>query len=341
MIQHILLCTVISLTPAERDSILAETQGNEALWLEVLESSEGEILETVEYLLKTIPRLDRLEMTERALMDHVLGALDTRDVFYEDLPDSLFFQCLVQYRIDEEPVTPYRAILSSHWARNLAAETYTVEGTAEEIAMWIDYHMDIHERDYLGGINDPVTVLQSGGGTPRELRVLFCSSLKSLGIAARPVQGWFAGRDGGSRRWLEVWDGTGWIPVTTESDSIPDGWEGLALALVPTDEAFVTDAYVPTALVTTQPVSDALEDQWTAVLSIPVEGMLLSLDWIWLDTMEPDTVEVGAGPYTLMVSFRRESGAMDMWLHEFIALPGDTMGIDLNGAIYALTPLPI
>jgi hypothetical protein len=41
-----------------------------------------------------------------------------------------------------------------------------------------------------------------------------------------------------------------------------------------------------------------------------------------------------------MVSYRRESGALDMWLHEFTALPGDTLLFDLNEAVYALTPLP-
>ncbi len=336
----LLICTALSLTPAERDSILAETQGNEEFWLEILGSTEGEVLEEIEYLLETIPRLDRLEMTEVALMDHVLAAIDTRDRFYDSLPDSLFRQCLVQYRIDEEPVTPYRSSLSGFWAARLILEGAAIYPTAEEIASWIDSNMEVHEYDYLGGVGDPVSVLNARGGTERELRVLLCASLKSLGIASRPVQGWFSGREGGSRRWIEIWDGSEWIPLTSASDSIPEGWEGLALALVPTEETFVTASYVPTALLTTRPVSDALEDEWTATLSIPIEGRFLPLDWIWFETTEPDTVEVGHGPYVLMVSFRRPSGAVDIWLEDFSAIPGDTVLLELSRALYSIVPLP-
>jgi hypothetical protein len=336
----VLACAMVSLTPAERDSILAETQGNEEFWQEMLAGSEGEVLEAVEYLLGSIPRLDRLEMTETALMDHVLGALDTRDVFYDDLPDTLFLQCLVQYRIDEEPVTPYRSRLSSFWASHLAPTDESVYGTAEGIAAWIDGNMTVGRYDYLGGVEDPVTVLESGGGTPRELRVLLCSSLKSIGIASRAVEGWFSGPDGGSRSWIEVWDGAEWLPLATRADSVPAGWEGLALAIVPTQEAIVTSDYVPTATLVTTPIYDALDDDWTAVLNIPAGGRFVPLDWAWLETTEPDTVELGPGPYTLMVSFRKPSGAVDMWLHDFEAVAGDTMLIELVGAEYALTPLP-
>jgi hypothetical protein len=336
----LIYCAVLSLTPTERDSILAETQGNEQFWLEILGSTDGEILKEIEYLLETIPRLDRLEMTEAALMDHVLGAIDSRDIFYENLSDSLFRQCLVQYRIDEEPVTPYRSSLCSFWATRLAPEGAAVYATAEEITSWIDSNMEVHDYDYLGGIGDPVSVLHAGGGTLRELRILLCASLKSLGIASRPVQGWFSGREGGSRRWIEIWDGSEWIPLASASDSIPEDWEGLALALVPTDEIFVTASYVPTVLLTTQPIPDAQGEEWTATLSIPIEGMLMPLDWIWFDTTEPDTIRVGPGPYILMVSFRRPSGAVDLWLDEFTVLPGDTLLLELSRALYSIVPLP-
>ncbi len=340
MLALILTCAAVTLTPAERDSILAETQGNEDFWLEILSSNSGEVLEEIEFLLATIPRLDRLEMTEQALMDHVLGALDSRYLFYDSLPDSLFRQCLVQYRIDEEPVTPYRTVLHGFWSDRIEDREGDVYTTASEIVSEIDEHMERFERDYLGGIGDPVSTLLTNGGTQRELRVLLCASLKSMGIASRSVRGWFSGRDGGSRRWLEIWDGDEWIPLSSEYDSIPDNWEGLALALIPSEEIFVTDCYTGTATLISQPLSDIEEGDWAAALSIPVEGKLLPLDWISLDPFSPDTLEVGEGPYFLMVSFRKPSGAVDMWLHRFDAGSGDTLNLDFSQALYSIVPLP-
>lgn len=60
---------------------------------------------------RSIPRLDRLEMTAEALNGHISGALDRRDAFGEELSDSIFLTCVLEYRVDQKPVSTYRAFL--------------------------------------------------------------------------------------------------------------------------------------------------------------------------------------------------------------------------------------
>ncbi len=335
----LLTCILLLLTPEARDSLLAETPGNQAFWKNALKNTRGCQGEAVEYLFETIPRLDRLEMTEESLMDHVQGAMAVRSEFYDSLPDSMFFEYLVSYRIDEEPVAPYRAELREFWASRIETTGNPAE-TALEIASWISVNVEIFQYDYLGGIADPLSIIGSGGGTPGEHRVLLCASLKALGIAARPVIGWFSGEYGGSRRWIEVWNGNSWIPVVSPTDSIPGNWAGLALAIVPGLDTPVTAEYRPAGILVSSPLEYTDEEQFTAVLNIPVKGKYLPLDYLWLSTSLQDTVELGEGEYILMVSSRRNSGLVDMWLHNIDIRENDTTAVDLSDSRYALTPLP-
>ncbi|MDM7993142.1 MAG: transglutaminase-like domain-containing protein [Candidatus Fermentibacter sp.] len=303
----ILLAAVLSvLTPEARDSLLAETPGNAVFWSEALSSGRGEMLSCMEELFSTIPRLDRLEMNSEALMDHVIGALDSRDSWVDSMPDSLFMDFLLQYRFDDEPVTAYRTPLMTHWNARLADSDTTLAAVVERVR-WSIGTMRVRQPDIMGGVAGPRDVLASGGGTPVELRVLLGSSLRSLGIPVRAVLGWFQGTAGREGGWLEYWDGAGWIPVPLPSDSLPAGFDGLSLAVA--GDEYVTSELVPTGTISFSPV-EGPSDSLLLAVSIPCPGRYVPLDWVELDPSLPCSIEVGEGSYMVHLSRRLPTGGV-------------------------------
>ena len=327
----LLMAAILALSPAERDSLLERTPGKEAFWEEMLELEDEEIAHAAGLLFAEIPRLDRLEMTEEVLMDHILGARHSRDVFYAELPDSIYERYLLHYRLDEEPVSPYRTFLSSFWRRRLPSQI-GLDQTCDWISSWMSDNLDLTDASYFGGIASPEDVIRAGGGTVRELRVLLGASLKSLGIAARPVHGWFRGPQGGHYRWLELWDGRTWVPFTTAMDSLPDGFDGLAMAICFSDQSYLTDSYAPTGLLSIDPLPDSTQGEWTLGICVPRQGALEPLDWAVSDPLRQDSVRLGEGSYYVNLCLRRPEGAVVMWTGIVEISAGETTIVDLDDA---------
>ncbi len=322
----LLLVALTLLTPAERDSLLADTPGNSDFWGETMSSYRGEVLEAVEYLFGSIPRLDRLEMNSEALMDHVIGALESRADWYDSIPTDVFLPALVQYRIDEEPVTAYRTPLQTHWLQRLGEADTTCATVASRIA-WAVSSMRCRPYDILGGVSSPRDVLSSGGGTPVELRVLLGSSLRSMGIPVRSVMGWFQGEAGREGGWLEYWDGAGWTPVMLPSDSIPEGFAGLSLAVA--GDEYITAQRTATGSIALEPVS-AASDSILVAISIPCPGRYMALDWVELDPAAPCSLEVGQGSYCVHLSRRLPSGGVRFVTSTIDVGPGETVSVRLS-----------
>jgi hypothetical protein len=313
------------LSPATRDSLLAETHGNREVWEDAFLTFSGEELLCVEYLFKSIPRLDRLEMTGEALLDHVRGALSTRNRYYQEgtLPDSLFLSCILFFRVDQEPVTGYRHELGRYWNRELTPRTSDVLQTASRVAETVHTMLEPAEQGYLGGIEPPLVVLSSSAATPAESTVLFCASLKSLGIAARQITGWFHGEDGGRRRWVEVWVPEGrWEPLALPWEPVPDGFRGLALAVSETTGEAVTRHYAETGQIRIHSGDEPPEEEWMGTVSIPVRSGYIPLDWAWFTPGTEDSLELGPGSYLICTGRRNADGSVTMLTETVILEPG-------------------
>ena len=317
------------LAPATRDSLLAETHGNREVWEDAFLYLSGEELRCAEYLFMSIPRLDRLEMTREALLDQIRGALSTRNSYYPEgtLPDSLFLSCILFFRVDQEPVTGYRDALGRYWDRELTSGTSDVLMTASRVAETVHAMLEPAEQGYLGGIEPPLVVLSAAGATPAESTVLFCASLKSLGIAARQITGWFHGEDGGRRRWVEVWLPEGrWEPLALRWEPVPEGFSGLALAVSETSGEAVTRHYVETGLIRILPGDEPPEEEWMGTVSIPVRSGYIPLDWVWFAPGTADSLELGPGSYLICTGRRNADGSVTM-LTEMVTLePGGDRG---------------
>lgn len=318
------ILAALSLAPEKRDSLLADTQGNEAVWSRALSIQDPERLRCVEYLFTTIPRLDRLEMTWEALMDHVLGALDSRDNLCPDLPDSIFMPFLLDYRMSEEPVTAYRTPLSVYWTRELGT-TGGLPETAEALREAVS-EMSVNPREFLGGVAEPLDVLEARAGTPTELRVLFGSSLRALGIPVRPVLAWFQGEHGREAGWLEAWFEGSWHPMPLASDSIPSDFAGLSMAYV--GNRNTVEDYVPCGTVVFSPLDSAAGD-YGVWLSVEAPGRLIPLDWLEIEPADSCRVELGAGRYLLQITKRLENGTVRLWTRWLYLDPGSEATVDV------------
>lgn len=300
-----------ALSAAERDSLLDETQGNRGMWTAAFEALDGEELRCAEYIFGSIPRLDRLEMTADVLEDHIASALETRDSLGAWIPDSIFLTCVLEYRVDQEPVSAYRSLLRERWSGFLRGAAGDPHGTARMIVNEIEREVGIHEQGYLGGVEPPLVVLSAGTATPVECTVLLCSSLRSVGIASRQITGWFGGEDGGMRRWIEVYTPeSGWKPLILPWETAFDGFDGLALAVWETTGDFVTAGSVETGRAVIVPPDEPFPGEWAGTVSVPVRNGFIPLDWIWFDPMKPDTLELGAGDYLFCVSTRTPEGLL-------------------------------
>ncbi|MFO7627257.1 MAG: transglutaminase-like domain-containing protein [Candidatus Fermentibacteraceae bacterium] len=315
-----LLCLLGSigvLTPAERDSLLEETHGNRDVWCEAFETLSGDELWCAEYLFGSVPRLDRLEMTTEALNDHIRGALDRRDAFGEELSDSIFLKCVLEYRVDQEPVSAYRSALREYWKAVLPALLPDPHETALMMVNMLEERIEIEEQGYLGGVAPPLVVLAAGSATPVECTVVLCASLRSMGVASRQIVGWFGGEEGGTRRWVEVYSREGvWRPLTVPWEPVPIDFEGLALAVWETTGGFVTGSLTETGRIVVIPPEGLAAGEWTGTVSLPVNGGFIPLDWAWFDPTQPDTVELGAGDYLVCVSTRTPEGHLRIFARD-------------------------
>jgi hypothetical protein len=319
-----LILAILSLTPEERDVLLADTQGNQALWSEMLSTLEGDDLECLEYLFTTIPRLDRLEMTDGILMDHLMGALEYRNALYDSIPDEVFLPCLLGYRISEEPVTAYRTPLAVYWEARLDSTARDADSIALFVASELS-SMTVRKPDFMGGIAAPLDVAASGGGTPTELRVLLGSSLKSLGIPVRPVMGWFQGEHGREAGWLQYWSGRDWRSLPLASDSIPEDLAGLSMAIGGEEE--ITSLLVPTGVLRILPAVSDSSEVLTGVL-VEAPGWLISLDWLEMDPYAQTDLVLGEGCYLAQIAQRLPNGTVLLWTEEVAVTAGDTAVVD-------------
>lgn len=250
-------------------------------------------------------------MTPVALHDHVRGALESRDAFAGEITDSLFLTCILEYRVDQEPVSAYRAALLEYWIPVLPGRVHDPHETARMMVNTLEEQIEIREQGYLGGVEPPLVVLAAGSATPVECTVLLCASLRSMGIAARQIVGWFGGEEGGTRRWVEVYSWEyGWRPLNLPWEPVPNDFEGLALAVWENTGEFVTDSLTETGRIVAVPPEEPPAGDWIGTVSVAVAGGFIPLDWVWFDPTQPDTIELGAGDYLVCVSTRTPEGLL-------------------------------
>ena len=310
---------------------LDELPDNSELWRIMLDK-QGVIGETTEYLFTNLPCEDALTITEEILSDHIYGADEVRTLWYDSIPDSIFLENLLFCRLADEPLAPWRAYLDPFWSRRLEDIT-TPEEAGEFISGWIDNCLEV--RADRTTLRDPWSVLYSGYGTEDELLILLGASLRSVGIPARRILGYFSESPFVSS-WYEVWTEDGWYPLPGESTP---SFEHLCLASSGSDKADVTANYTSTGWVELIPVPDVTDGPWNAL--IKPEGNLFSDEFvITMNPFEKDSLEIGIGEYLVEISFIHAQQPSDTWIDTIVVTSDSTVHVYFMDAIYHITPLP-
>jgi hypothetical protein len=214
------------------------------------------------WLLVNAPHLDRLELTAEMLIGNLDLALADAGDFGYDTTTDFFRRNVLNYRLDDEPVTVWRPELNMRYTPPASGgdepgNWLHMLGRAQKIIDYATRDFTVLERGYFGNLADPVSIDNARAGTTRELAMLTAAALRSQGFATRYVR---ENRSGES--WVEVYigpmweyDTTRWVPVyPTEPDNTGDTDYakelcGGRIAVVTAGDAFgmeqVTTRYTP------------------------------------------------------------------------------------------------
>jgi len=168
------------------------------------------------WLIVNASHLDRLELTAAVLLESVFQAGHSAEQFGYDTGSDFFRRYVLNYRLDDEPVTLWRERLKQRYLRvDLAAPYGRRLATVDEVVGQAADGYVIHERGYYGNLAAPLAIDSARAGTGRELALLCAAALRSQGYATR-----FVSENRSAESWVEVYDGdpavydpSAWLPV--------------------------------------------------------------------------------------------------------------------------------
>ncbi|MEZ5336642.1 MAG: hypothetical protein R3F46_00115 [bacterium] len=309
------------------------------------------------WLLNNAPHLDRLELRSEMLLSNHELALSYCGEGWGYQPGSEFFRrYILNYRIDDEPVTDWRSELN----RRYGGPDEEGSDRAFDLVARVAQDFRIVERGYFGNLADPVAIDNARAGTERELALLCAAVLRSQGFATR-----FTRENMTGTSWVEVYDGDrleydpdAWIALfpqaPEQSGNTHHALElcGGSIAVVTAGDAFgreqVTARYTPVGLAVPRFSRDGhyLPDfeHWT--ITAWHEGSYVPLDDLGYPTSEADypltdganagnteaqAYALGApGDYRLQCGVRYPGGTVQVLNRDFSLLPGDRAEMEIE-----------
>jgi len=331
----VFISVILLLSPAERDSLLDEMSYNAGFWEEAFTQYSGDTLICYEYLFLAMAIEDREGMTAAILEDHVFGAMEARERWYEFLPDSIFHTYLLPFRIHNEPLSSYRSALGA-WLGRRVQSRETAVSMAEEINDVITHAITLSGSGNDGSVLTPTQVIPGGQASREERWILLGASLRTMGIPARPVRGWFPGVDRNLYQWFNIWTGEEWYSLSSGMPPL----EYVKVVIEHPSMRNITGNYRDTGILITTPLSDFIDEGWSVELLIQSGDDTTVIDNVYINPFERVSTELGAGEFLLRVQFSYMGEVTGTW-HQNIAINADlSTVINLAEAKYAITALP-
>jgi len=331
----ILISVILLLSPAEQDSLLAGIETNAAFWEEALDQYSGETLTHLEYLLVTMQPDDREAMSSALLEDHLLSALIAKDDWYDSLPDSIFRLYLLPFRVWDEPLSSYRSSLEGWLSRRLQPGETPLE-MAEAIKDVINHNILLTGEGFDDFHPTPTQIIPLGQTSRDGMWILLGSSLRTMGIPARPVWGWFPGVDRNFYMWFDIWTGEEWQPLYNDMPPL----EYVKAAVEYPSMRNITGEYRTTGSLVTTPLGDFTEGDWIVELLIPSGEDTTVIESLQLTPFSRDSVELGTGEFLLRVQFFEEDSVIGSWIQNVVIYPDSSTLVELSEAQYSIIILP-
>lgn len=273
------------------------------------------------WLIQNMPHLDRLEMTAEILEEHVRYAYVAKTELPYSIPDELFREYLLTYRIGDEPVRSWRKEI---WYLYPWMIKDTPLETARTINQWVSENFTLRERGFFGPRPDPISTIKAKRGTFSDITAVTIACCKTFGVPARLASVSVLGGESGGLSFLEIYSDGKWIPMYPMEPEFLGDFSFLEkefsnnVTLVKASTAFseilVTEQYSDTGklrLVFTRN-GEPVDNFENFSLNVWNDGAWRPLDDIWLSASNDNPTEfsasVGDGSYLLIVGVRNERG---------------------------------
>jgi len=309
------------------------------------------------WLIVNASHLDRLELTAAVLLESVFQAGHSAEHFGYDTGSEFYRRYVLNYRLDDEPVTLWRERLKQRYLRvDLGAAYGRRLATVDEVVAQAAHGFVVHERGYYGNLGAPLAIDSARAGTSRELALLCAAALRSQGYATR-----FVSENRSGESWVEVYDAdsqayepAAWLPVypTAPERNGDTAYAtelcGGRICVVAAGDAFgreqVTARYSKVCGVIPRftELGAEVPDFEHFTICAWSEGYYKPLDDLGYplgdmdypaggEEGEPAVYFVGApGEYRLECGVRYPGAVVDVQTRDFTAVPGEVIELDFN-----------
>ncbi|MCK4417067.1 MAG: transglutaminase domain-containing protein [Candidatus Latescibacteria bacterium] len=193
--------------------VLDQSGGNRRQLYQTLTvaNSEG-YLEAACFLISQMKKndLDALQADSYTLMEHIEYAYKAKDLVQFDLPEGLFFDYVLNFRIFNEPVTAWRSELFETFYP-LVKDVDSVKEAVLIINRWIAENIKVIGSQMVAS---PVLhILRAGRADKEQVPTLTVAVLRSIAIPSRMAYAGCCGQQGNREFWVEVYIQGRWIPL--------------------------------------------------------------------------------------------------------------------------------
>ncbi|HEX9745956.1 MAG TPA: transglutaminase domain-containing protein [bacterium] len=318
-------------------------------WIELyngIMSLDHPMRESACWLVRKMPHLDRLEMTSETLQEHVVYAWMTKTHLPYSVPEELFNEYILTYRLGDEPVRPYRKYIYERYSDIFAGPTPSQ--TALNINMWVSSNFTVRERGFFGPRPDPISVISAKTGTEGDITAVAIACCKTFGIPARRAAVEVLGAESGSRTWLEIYSDGDWVPMyPLEPDQFRnygnlEAVYGNNVTVVSVSSSFsqelVTSKYTGTGNINltffrNDEIAVGYEDFSVNAWN---EGSWVALDDVWVGNIENSElpgnydIEIGEGNYLIIAGLRNQRGDAFVRSYPLSVNSGETSKLDID-----------
>jgi len=325
---------------------LVDAGGNWRELAEALKEASEDQRNDVVYLINEMPHLDRLEMTKATLIEHVREADEARKgMFAKALPESLYREHLLTYRLDEEPCEAWRKPLRERFAPIVSKARGPLEA-AKLVNRWVAKNIKRCEPRYFGPEQSPRATLTRKKGTQAEIAVLTTAALRSVGLPCRMATLDGKDRDDPLYSWLEVYSAGVWATLyPLDPGRFGKSPAAKFIPLVATSSGFkpilVTGRYTQTGKVrlVLKEKGELLSKFKGFSVSVVTDGAFKPLDdlgslfedgELQTDSTGSFSCELGKGRYLAVAGKRDPDGNPSFIMKGFVVVPGQTTEVELD-----------
>lgn len=278
------------------------------------------------YLAGTLGQMDRINVSPETFMEHLEGAIKTRNRFYPDMPRKSFREYILAMRIRSEFTS------RAGWRKRLGTELTPLIGDEQDVTKaanavftWIQSKVKLigATRCYplnLKGDLDPLTTLRGGRGSETDVAILAVAGLRSVGIAARIGYAPVIANEQGGKVCVEYRDRKEWQPwipsapvgVNAKAWLNKEFTGGLAYILAnPQQPVNITSSYAPVTALWFCPHPLSVE-KFDATAMVFCNGRWQSVTGRDIYNLEPEnsTLGMGAGAYLIVSGDRATLGGI-------------------------------